>query len=78
MALEIQEKDNRFRVIWQGNSTDWLPDTPSNRKAALVFLHSLILLANSEVEHAAGLLVRLHGVQQTSKLHVLLPRVHKS
>jgi len=25
----------------EGNSTDWLPDTPSNRKAMLVFLRSL-------------------------------------
>ena len=42
MAMEIQEKDNRFRVIWQGNSTDWFPDTASNRKAVLVFLRSLV------------------------------------
>jgi transposase-like protein len=43
MALEIQEKDNRFRVIWQGHFvTDWLPDTPSNRKSMLVFLRSLL------------------------------------
>ena len=24
MALSVVEKDNRFRVEWQGNSTDWL------------------------------------------------------
>jgi len=43
MALEIQEKDNRFRVIWQGHFiTDWLPDTSSNRKAMVVFLRSLL------------------------------------
>lgn len=41
--MEIQEKDNRFRVIWQGHfTTDWLPDTPSNRKAMVVFLRSLL------------------------------------
>ena len=43
MALEIQEKDNRFRAIWQGHfTTDWLPDTPSNRKSMVVFLRSLL------------------------------------
>ena len=43
MALEIQEKDNRFCAIWQGHfMTDWLPDTPSNRKAMVVFLRSLL------------------------------------
>ena len=43
MALEIQEKDNRFRIIWQGHFiTDWLPDTPSNRKAMVVFLRSFL------------------------------------
>ena len=38
MALSIVKEDNRFRVEWQGNSTDWLPETPSNRKVVLVFL----------------------------------------
>lgn len=43
MALEIQEKDSKIRVIWQGHFiTDWLPDTPSNRKTMLVFLRSLL------------------------------------
>jgi len=45
MVLEIQEKDNTFRVKWQVNSqgfsTDWIPDTPSNRKSVLVFLRLL-------------------------------------
>lgn len=45
MVLEIQEKDNTFRVKWQINSqefsTDWIPDTPSNRKSVLVFLRLL-------------------------------------
>jgi len=41
MTLEILEEDNRFRVEWQGNSTDWLPDTVSNRKSILVFLRLL-------------------------------------
>lgn len=38
MALSVVKEDNRFRVEWQGGSTDWLPDTPSNRKAILVSL----------------------------------------
>jgi hypothetical protein len=41
MALLIVEQDSRFRVEWQGYSTDWLPDTPSNRKAILVLLRTL-------------------------------------
>ena len=41
MALSVVKEDNRFRVKWQGNSTDWLPDTLSNRKAVLVFLRWL-------------------------------------
>ncbi len=41
MALSVEEQDNKFRVKWQGNSTDWLPDTPSNRNAILVFLRAL-------------------------------------
>ena len=41
MALCVEEENNRFRVKWQGNSTDWFPDTSSNRKAILVFLRTL-------------------------------------
>ena len=45
MALSIVKEDNRFRVEWQVDSgeysTDWLPDTPSNRKAMVVFLRLL-------------------------------------
>ncbi len=41
MTLSVEKEDNRFRVKWQGNSIDWLPDTPSNRKAILVFLRTL-------------------------------------
>ena len=41
MALSVVVKDNRFRVEGQGYFTDWLPDTPSNRKALLVFLRLL-------------------------------------
>ena len=41
MALSFVRKDNRFRVEWQGGCVDWLPDTPSNRKAVLVFLRLL-------------------------------------
>ena len=45
MVLEINEKDSMFTVKWQVNSqrfsTDWIPDTPSNRKSVLVFLRLL-------------------------------------
>ena len=41
MALSVVVEDNRFRVEGQGYFTDWLPDTPSNRKAVLVFLRLL-------------------------------------
>jgi transposase-like protein len=41
MTLKVLREDNRFRVEWQGYSTDWLPDTMSNRKAILVFLRLL-------------------------------------
>jgi len=36
MTLSVVKEDNRFRVEWQGNSTDWLPDTASNRKTVPV------------------------------------------
>ncbi len=41
MTLSVEREDNRFRVEWQGNSIDWLPDTPCSRKAVLVFLRML-------------------------------------
>ncbi len=41
MTLSVEKEGSRFRVQWQGNSMDWLPDTISNRKAALVFLRCL-------------------------------------
>ncbi|MBM3210630.1 DDE-type integrase/transposase/recombinase [Candidatus Poribacteria bacterium] len=50
MVLEVEEKDNTFRVKWQVDFGDnvsqeysigWLPDTPSNRKAILVMLRSI-------------------------------------
>jgi len=45
MVLEITEKDSMFAVKWQVNSqgfsTDWIPDTSSNRKSVLVFLRLL-------------------------------------
>ena len=36
-----ERKDRQFRVVTQGFSTAWLEDTPSNRKAMVVFLRSL-------------------------------------
>ena len=41
MALSVVKEDNRFTVEWQGYFTISLLDTPSNRKAILVFLRSL-------------------------------------
>jgi len=41
MALGFVEKNNTFEVEWQGHFTISLPDTPSNRKALLVFLRTL-------------------------------------
>jgi len=50
MVLEVEEKDNTFRVKWQVDFEgcdsqeyyiNWLPDTPSNRKAILVMLRSI-------------------------------------
>jgi transposase-like protein len=41
MALKIIRDDNRFRIEGQGISLDWLPDTPANRKAVLLFLRRL-------------------------------------
>jgi hypothetical protein len=41
MALSFEQEDNRFTIEWQEHFTISLPDTPSNRKAMLVFLRSL-------------------------------------
>jgi transposase-like protein len=41
MTLSVEKEGSRFRIKWQGNSIDWLPDTTSNRKAVLVFLRCL-------------------------------------
>jgi len=41
MAISVAKEDNRYTVEWQGHFTISLPDTPSNRKALLVFLRSL-------------------------------------
>ena len=41
MALTFVKKDNIFTVQWQGHFTIQLQDSPSNRKALLVFLRSL-------------------------------------
>jgi len=42
MALTIVENDNLFRLQGQDFCTDWVLDTPSNRKAMLVFLRLLV------------------------------------
>ena len=42
MALIVEEKNSRFRVKWQGNSIQWLPDTASNRKTVAVSLRLLL------------------------------------
>jgi transposase-like protein len=41
MAISIVIEDNRLTVEWQEHFTISLPDTPSNRKAILVFLRTL-------------------------------------
>lgn len=41
MTLSVERENSRFRVKWQENSIDWLPDTASSRKAVLVFLRFL-------------------------------------
>ena len=38
MVLRTEAKDNKFRVITQDFSLDWLPDTAANRKVCVVFL----------------------------------------
>jgi transposase-like protein len=42
MALKVDKKDNLFRVVSQDFSTDWVLDTPENRKAMIVFLRLLL------------------------------------
>lgn len=37
----VEHKDTQFRIVGQGISTDWWEDTPSNRKAMVVFLRKL-------------------------------------
>jgi transposase-like protein len=43
MALTIVTDDNRFRIESQHFCTDWVSDTPANRKAMVVFLRLLVL-----------------------------------
>jgi len=39
--MSVEYKDTQFRVVAQGFSTAWMEDTPSNRKAMVIFLRSL-------------------------------------
>jgi len=41
MALQIEVQGNKFRVITPAFATDWLPDTPGNRKVIVIMLRSL-------------------------------------
>ncbi len=41
MAIGIEVEDNKFRVITQEFQTDWLSDTPENRKVMVILLRSL-------------------------------------
>ena len=41
MAISVVKDDNRLTIEWQEHFTISLPDTPSNRKAILVFLRTL-------------------------------------
>jgi len=38
MALRLEIEDNRFRVVTQDFQSDWLPDTPANRKVMVIVL----------------------------------------
>jgi hypothetical protein len=42
MVLRIEKEDNKFRVITQDFSIDWLPDTAENRKVCVVFLEFVL------------------------------------
>lgn len=42
MALIVERQNNNFRVLGQGFSTRWLPDTKSNRKIIAVVLRYLL------------------------------------
>ena len=42
MALNFEKQDNKFRVVTQGFSTAWLPDTLGNRKVVMVMLRYLV------------------------------------
>jgi len=39
--MGVERKDTQFRVVTQGFSTAWSEDTPSNRKAMVLFLRRL-------------------------------------
>jgi transposase-like protein len=41
LNIKIEVEDNKFRVIAQDFKTDWLPDTPENRKAVVIMLRCL-------------------------------------
>lgn len=78
MALEIVLEGNRFRVKWQGNFTDWLPDTPSNRKAMLVFLRLLRNERGRRVFTFRELSVLFGGnSRQAASGHVESPRLNR-
>lgn len=40
MALRLEFEDNRFRVVTQVFQSEWLPDTPGNRKVIVIVLRS--------------------------------------
>lgn len=40
--MNLEKQDSRFRVVTQGFSTQWLPDTFANRKVILVILRYLV------------------------------------
>ena len=41
MALELETQDNKFRVVTQDFQSEWLPDTPGNRKVMVIVLRGL-------------------------------------
>jgi len=78
MTSKVLNEDNRFRVEWQGYSTDWLPDTPANRKAILLHALSALFGGNKNAKMAdskfllcAEIQIYLHGLRNAALIGFL-------
>lgn len=49
--MNIEQHDNKFRIVTQKFSTKWLPDNLWNRKVVLVMLRYLSSLAINLKQH---------------------------